>query len=58
MNNGFLFLCVSTGIMSFINLIFTCVAISDNEDYAGFLVAVEIILVLTFLTSGFLGFKG
>lgn len=57
MSSGYLFLTVATGIMGFINFILTCIAVDDEENYAGFLVAIEIVLVITFLISGFLGFQ-
>lgn len=58
MHNSFLFLMIATCIMMCINFIMTCFAVSDDKDYADFLVVVEIILILTFLVSGFLGFEG
>lgn len=57
MSDGFLFVCIATGLMTFINFICTCIAVSDDKDYAGFLVALEIILVIVFLVSGFFGFN-
>jgi hypothetical protein len=55
-SNGFIFLAVATGVATFFSIITTCIAVSDNEDYAGFMVVVTIILALAFLTTGFLGF--
>lgn len=55
-SNGFLFLAVCTGVIGFFFTIFTCMAISDDENYAGLLVVLDIIIVLAFLASGFLGF--
>ena len=56
--NGFIFLMIATGFFGFFSLIGTCMAVGDNEDYAGFMVAVTIFLLVAFLVSGFLGFSG
>lgn len=54
---GFKFLAIVTGIGTFLMTLAVSFAVSDNEDYAGFLVVCDIILAIAFLISGFMGFS-
>lgn len=54
--NGFLFLMIATGCIGFFLTICAGVAIADKKSYATILTALDILVIITFLFAGFMGF--